>query len=61
MLSASRRWQRRSAGAGSEGPHLYAWPCLDEVTTDADPDDGGQHSVLIRRITAIGELAFYRC
>jgi len=54
-------WQRRSAGAGSKGPRYYDWAWLDDVTTDADPDDGGRHSLLIRCNTATGELAFYRC
>ncbi|MFF5072761.1 IS701 family transposase [Micromonospora olivasterospora] len=54
-------WQRRSASAGSKGPRLYDWAWLDQVTTDADPDDGGRHSLLIRRNTTTGELAFYRC
>ena len=54
-------WQRRSAGAGSKGPRLYDWAWLDQVTTDADPDDGGRHSVLIRKNITTGELAFYRC
>ncbi|NES16154.1 MULTISPECIES: IS701 family transposase [Micromonospora] len=54
-------WQRRSAGAGSKGPRFYDWAWLDDVTTDADPDDGGHHSLLIRRNTTTGELAFYRC
>jgi SRSO17 transposase len=54
-------WQRRSAGAGSKGPRWYDWAWLDEVTTDADPDDGGTHSLLMRRNTTTGELAFYRC
>ncbi len=54
-------WQRRSAGAGSKGPRYYDWAWLDQVTTDADPDDGGHHSLLIRRNTTTGELAFYRC
>nr|WP_200216355.1 IS701 family transposase [Micromonospora veneta] len=54
-------WQRRSAGAGSKGPRYYDWTWLDDVTTDADPDDGGHHSLLIRRNTTTGELAFYRC
>ena len=53
-------WQRRSAGAGSKGPRLYAWAWLDEVTTDADCGDG-RHSILIRRNNTTGELAFYRC
>ncbi|PWU45932.1 IS701 family transposase [Micromonospora sp. S4605] len=54
-------WQRRSAGAGSRGPRFYYWAWLDDVCTDADPDDGGHHSLLIRRNTTTGELAFYRC
>ncbi|MGC9669325.1 IS701 family transposase [Planosporangium sp. 12N6] len=54
-------WQRRSAGAGSKGPRCYEWAWLGEVSTDADPDDGGHHSLLIRRNTTTGELAFYRC
>ncbi|SCL39275.1 SRSO17 transposase [Micromonospora pallida] len=54
-------WQRRSAGTGSKGPRYYDWAWLDQVTTDADPDDGGRHSLLIRRNTSTGELAFYRC
>ncbi|MEV0217773.1 IS701 family transposase [Micromonospora sp. NPDC050695] len=54
-------WQRRSAGAGSKGPRFYDWAWLDDVCTDADPDDGGHHSLLIRRNTTTGELAFYRC
>ncbi|PZG01981.1 hypothetical protein C1I99_04620 [Micromonospora deserti] len=51
-------WQRRSAGAGSKGQRFYDWAWLDEVTTDADPDNGGRHSLLIRRNTTTGELAF---
>jgi SRSO17 transposase len=54
-------WQRRPAGAGSKGPRCYDRAWLDEVSTDADPDDGGRHSLLIRRNTTTGELAFYRC
>ncbi|MEV0611517.1 IS701 family transposase [Polymorphospora rubra] len=55
-------WQRRSAGAGSKGPRFYDWAWLDDVCTDADPDDNGRHSLLIRRnTTTTGELAFYRC
>ncbi len=54
-------WQRRSAGTGSKGPRFYDWAWLDDVCTDADPDDGGRHSLLIRRNTSTGELAFYRC
>ncbi len=54
-------WQRRSAGAGSKGPRFYAWAWLGDVCTDADPNDGGHHSLLIRRNTTTGELAFYHC
>ncbi|MEO3928586.1 IS701 family transposase [Micromonosporaceae bacterium B7E4] len=54
-------WQRRSAGAGSKGPCFHDWAWLDDVCTDVDPDDGGHHSLLIRRNTTTGELAFYRC
>jgi hypothetical protein len=54
-------WQRRSAGAGSKGPRFYAWAWLGDVCTDADPDDGGHHSLFIRRNTTTGELAFYHC
>lgn len=53
-------WHRRCAGAGSKGPRLYDWAWLDEVSTDADGGDG-RHSILIRRNSATGELAFYRC
>lgn len=54
-------WQRRSAGAGSKGPRYYDWAWLGDVNTDADPADGGHHSLLIRRNATTGELAFYRC
>jgi len=52
---------RRSAGAGSKGPRFYDWAWLADVGTDGDPEVGGQHSLLIRRNTTTGELAFYRC
>ncbi|OKI54857.1 hypothetical protein [Micromonospora sp. CB01531] len=48
-------WQRRSAGDGSKGPRFYDWAWLDDVCTD----DGGHHSLLIRRNTTTGEPAFY--
>ncbi|MFC7549985.1 IS701 family transposase [Plantactinospora sp. GCM10030261] len=54
-------WTRRSAGAGSKGPRYYDWAWLADVGADSDPDDGGRHSVLIRRNNTTGELAFYRC
>ena len=54
-------WTRRSAGVGSKGPRFYDWAWLADVGTDGDPDAGGRHSLLIRRNTITGELAFYRC
>jgi SRSO17 transposase len=54
-------WTRRSAGAGSKGPRYYDWAWLADVGADGDSDDGGRHSVLIRRNNTTGELAFYRC
>jgi SRSO17 transposase len=53
-------WQPRRAGHGSKGPRLYDWAWLDDVTTDEEAGDG-RHSLLIRRNTTTGELAFYRC
>jgi SRSO17 transposase len=53
-------WTRRSAGDGSRGPRFYDWAWLADVGADGDPDDDGRHSVLIRRNSATGELAFYR-
>ncbi|MFV2103966.1 hypothetical protein [Micromonospora sp. LOL_024] len=50
---------RRSAGDGSKGPRFYDWAWLADV--DGDPDDEGRHTLLIRRNTTTGELAFYRC
>ena len=49
-------WQRYSAGAGSKGPRWYAWAWID-ITDSQHP---GQ-TLLIRRNTTTGELAFYRC
>ncbi|GIF77441.1 hypothetical protein Asi02nite_69590 [Asanoa siamensis] len=34
---------------------------LADVGAGGDPDDGGRHSVSIRRNTTTGELALYRC
>jgi hypothetical protein len=52
----STAWQRYSAGVGSKGPRWYAWAWIDL----ADTGRPGQ-TLLIRRNTATGELAFYRC
>jgi SRSO17 transposase len=49
-------WQRYSAGVGSKGPRWYAWAWID-IADDMQP---GQ-TLLIRRNTTTGELAFYRC
>lgn len=54
-------WSRRSAGDGSKGPRFYDWAWLADVGADGDPDEGGRHSLLIRRNNTTGELAFYRC
>jgi SRSO17 transposase len=54
-------WTRRSAGDGSKGPRFYDWAWLVDVGADGDPNDDGRHSLLIRRNTTTGELAFYRC
>jgi len=51
-----RAWQRISAGQGSKGPRYYDWAW---ITTD--PGTAGQRSLLIRRNTTTGELAYYRC
>lgn len=49
-------WQVRSAGNGAKGPRLYDWAWL-TITGDAP----GHHSLLVRRNSRTGELAFYRC
>ena len=50
-------WQRMSAGTGSKGPRWYDWAWLDLPVTGGEPG----HTLLIRRTTSTGELAFYRC
>ena len=54
-------WTRRSAGDGSKGPRFYHWAWLADIGTDGDPTGDGRHSLLIRRNSSTGELAFYRC
>lgn len=49
-------WQRYSTGVGSKGPRWYAWAWID-ITDSQHP---GQ-TLLIRRNTTTGELAFHRC
>jgi SRSO17 transposase len=50
-------WQQLSAGAGAKGPRWYVWAWLDLTTTGGPAG----HSLLIRRNTGTGDLAFYRC
>ena len=52
-------WQTYSAGKGSKGPRYYAWAWI--ALQPEDPDDAGQHHVLIRRNDSTGELAYLRC
>lgn len=53
LLKGARRWEVRSAGAGSKGQRWYAWASL----ATASP----RHYLLIRRHLASGELAFHYC
>jgi SRSO17 transposase len=53
LLHGARRWEVRSAGAGSKGQRWYAWAML----ATASP----RHHLLIRRHLASGELAFHYC
>ena len=53
LLAGSRRWEVRSAGAGSKGQRWYAWALL----ATASP----RHHLLIRRHLGSGELAFCSC
>src|SRR5260221_584242 len=48
-----RRWEIRSAGAGSKGQRWYAWAWLDTASP--------AHHLLIRRHLKTGELAFHYC
>jgi hypothetical protein len=53
LLKDKRRWEVRSAGAGSKGERWYAWAWL----ATASP----RHHLLIRRHLKTGELAFHHC
>jgi SRSO17 transposase len=53
LLKDQRRWEARSAGAGSKGERWYAWAWL----ATASP----RHHMLIRRHLRTGELAFHYC
>jgi hypothetical protein len=58
MLPA-KAWQKYSAGAGSKGHRYYSWAWI--ALLPEDPDDIGQHRLLIRRNDTTGELAYLRC
>jgi SRSO17 transposase len=50
----SAAWERRSCGAGSKGPRLYDWACVDT--------DSPRRMLLVRRsISTPTELAFFIC
>jgi len=49
----TRRWEVRSAGAGSKGARWYAWTWI----AAASP----RHHLLVRRHLRTGELAFHYC
>jgi SRSO17 transposase len=51
QLVEPRGWNRRSAGAGSNGPRYYDWAWI----ATASP----RHHLLVRRSTSTGELAYY--
>ena len=53
LLRDKRRWEVRSAGAGSKGERWYAWAWL----ATASP----RHHLLVRRHLRTGELAFHYC
>jgi len=53
LLTHKRRWEVRSAGAGSKGQRWYAWAWI--ATASA------RHHLLIRRHLRTGELAFHYC
>ena len=53
LLKHPRRWEVRSAGAGSKGERWYAWAWI----ATASP----RHHLLIRRHLGTGELAFHYC
>jgi SRSO17 transposase len=52
LTTDNRRWQVRSAGAGSKGQRWYAWAWIAA---------GSRHYLLVRRHLKSGELAFHYC
>ena len=53
LLKDKRRWEVRSAGAGSKGQRWYAWAWIATVSS--------RHHLLVRRHLKTGELAFHYC
>jgi SRSO17 transposase len=53
LAKDERRWEVRSAGAGSKGARWYAWAWI----ATASP----RHHLLVRRHLRSGELAFHYC
>jgi SRSO17 transposase len=53
LLKARRRWEIRSAGAGSKGSRWYGWAWLGTASP--------RHYLLVRRHLQSGELAFHYC
>src|SRR6266511_1226016 len=53
LAKDTRRWEVRSAGAGSKGARWYAWAWI----ATASP----RHHLLVRRHLRSGELAFHYC
>jgi SRSO17 transposase len=53
LLAGARRWEVRSAGAGSKGARWYAWAWLGTASP--------LHHLLVRRHLSSGELAFHLC
>jgi SRSO17 transposase len=53
LAEDKRRWQIRSAGAGSKGQRWYAWAWVATVSP--------RHYLLVRRHLKSGELAFHYC
>lgn len=62
----ARAWTRLSCGDGSKGGRCYSWAVVDILPEPDGPDHAGQqgsgqHSLLVRRNDATGDLAWYRC
>ncbi|KAB1920924.1 transposase, partial [Micromonospora sp. ALFpr18c] len=53
LAKDERRWQIRSAGAGSKGQRWYAWAWIATISP--------RHYLLVRRHLKSGDLAFHYC